>query len=169
MCDMAHSYMWHDLFICVTRLMYTCDMTRSYVHMCLCVMTHSWVRYSTIHMCDSTYTHTTPSHKEHMPWARRPHNKGLRLISEVMRQSSSSENTVTPYGLYTDSFMCCSVCIVCCSVCIVCCSVCVVCCSVCIVCCSVCIVCCSVCILTHSCNDQYKILQHTIQTLQHTI
>jgi len=50
MCDMTHSYVWHDSFICVTWLIHMCDMTHSYVwhdvFMCvpwlanLCAMTH---------------------------------------------------------------------------------------------------------------------------------
>jgi len=31
MCYMTHSYVWHDLFICVTWLIHICDMTHSYV------------------------------------------------------------------------------------------------------------------------------------------
>jgi len=30
-CDMTHSYVWHDSFICVTGLIHMCDMTHSYV------------------------------------------------------------------------------------------------------------------------------------------
>ena len=29
--DTSHLYVWHDSFVCVTRLIYTCDMTYSYV------------------------------------------------------------------------------------------------------------------------------------------
>ena len=32
-CDMTHSYVWHDSFICVTWLIHVCDVTHSY-HMC---------------------------------------------------------------------------------------------------------------------------------------
>ena len=32
MCDMTHSYVWHDSFICVTRLIHTCDMAP--LHIC---------------------------------------------------------------------------------------------------------------------------------------
>ena len=31
MCDMTHSYVWHDSIICVTWLIHMCDMTHSYV------------------------------------------------------------------------------------------------------------------------------------------
>ena len=31
MCDMTHSYVWHDAFICVTWLIHMCDMTHSYL------------------------------------------------------------------------------------------------------------------------------------------
>ena len=49
MCDMAHSYVWHDPFICVTWPIHMCDMTHSYVwhDPFICV---TWP----IHMCDTT-------------------------------------------------------------------------------------------------------------------
>ena len=49
LCDMAHSYVWHDSFICVTWLIHKCDMTHSYVWRVsfICV---TWL----IHMCDMT-------------------------------------------------------------------------------------------------------------------
>jgi len=72
-CDMTHSCVWHDSFICVTRLIYVCDMTHSYlwhdsfvnvtwlIHMC--DMAHSCVRHGSficatwlIHMCDMTHS-----------------------------------------------------------------------------------------------------------------
>jgi len=31
MCDMTHSYVWHDSFICVTCLIHMCDMPHSHV------------------------------------------------------------------------------------------------------------------------------------------
>jgi len=34
MCDMTHSYVWHDSFICVTWLIHVCDMTHIY-HPCI--------------------------------------------------------------------------------------------------------------------------------------
>ena len=59
MCDMTHSYVWHDSFICVTRLIHICDMTHSYMwhdtggkkrehqhvsmHVCVYVRTHMHV------------------------------------------------------------------------------------------------------------------------------
>jgi len=46
-CDMTHSYVWHDSFVCVAWLFHTCDVTHWY--MCrdslICV---PWL----IHMCD---------------------------------------------------------------------------------------------------------------------
>ena len=74
MCDMTHSYVWHDSFMCATWLIHTCDMTHSYVwhdsftcvtwliHMC--DMTHSYVWHDSfvrvtclIHMCDMIHSH----------------------------------------------------------------------------------------------------------------
>ena len=57
-CEMTHScvwhdlfILWHDLFICVTWLIYMCDMTHSYVwhDSFMCV---TWL----IHMCDMTHS-----------------------------------------------------------------------------------------------------------------
>jgi len=52
MCDMTHTYVWHDLYICVTWLIHKCDMTHSYVwhDSYICV---TWL----IHMCDMTHTY----------------------------------------------------------------------------------------------------------------
>jgi len=79
MCDMPHSYVWHDSFTCVTWLIHMCDMTQSYVWhaslICDCDMTHSkyWLHAvlfamqlhvwhasvicvpCLIHMCDVTW------------------------------------------------------------------------------------------------------------------
>jgi len=52
MCDMTHSYVWHDPFICVTWLIHMCDMTHSHVW-------HDpfiWVTWL-IHMCDMTHSY----------------------------------------------------------------------------------------------------------------
>jgi len=32
-CDMTHSYVWHDSFICVTWLIHLCDVTHSYARL----------------------------------------------------------------------------------------------------------------------------------------
>jgi len=52
MCDMTHSYVWHDSFICVTWLIHMCDKTHSYVwhDSFICV---TWL----IHMCDMTHSY----------------------------------------------------------------------------------------------------------------
>ena len=52
MCDMAHSYVWHDTFICVTWHIHMCDMTHSYVwhDTFICV---TWL----IHTCDMTHSY----------------------------------------------------------------------------------------------------------------
>jgi len=75
-CDMTHSYMWHDKFICVTWLLHMCDMTHSLMchdsficetslirdsFMCLthmCAMTHSYVRHDSF-ICVTPLIHTT--------------------------------------------------------------------------------------------------------------
>ena len=49
-CDMTHSYVWHDSFICVTWLIHIWDMTYSYV------WHDSFIRVTwLIHMCDMTH------------------------------------------------------------------------------------------------------------------
>jgi len=47
---MSHSYVWHDSLLCVTWLIYMCDMTHWYVwhDTCICVTWH-------MHMCDMTH------------------------------------------------------------------------------------------------------------------
>ena len=61
MCDMTHSYVWHDSFVCVTWHIRMCDMTHSYVwHDSLTCVT--WL----IHMCDTHMTHTWHTHDTHM-------------------------------------------------------------------------------------------------------
>jgi len=59
MCDMTHSYVWHDPFICVTWLIHMCDMTHSYVwHDSFICVTCSfiWVTWL-IHMCDMIHVY----------------------------------------------------------------------------------------------------------------
>ena len=55
MCDMTHSYAWHDSFVCVTWLVHMCNMTHSYVtvvlqghmnekcHIWMSHVTYEWV------------------------------------------------------------------------------------------------------------------------------
>ena len=60
MCDITHSYVQYDSFICVTWLIHMCDMTHSYV----CAMPCSSTRHDSfmcvtwlIHMCDMTHSY----------------------------------------------------------------------------------------------------------------
>ena len=76
LCDMTHSPVWHDSFVCVTWLIPLNDMTHSFVwhesFICvtwlvhLCDMTHSFLLHDSficvtwfIHMCDMTYSGRT--------------------------------------------------------------------------------------------------------------
>ena len=73
MCDMTHSYVRHDSFICVTWLIHVCDMTHSYVwhdssfEMCVTWLNCWYVWYNLcvdtcdIRMCDMT-THSYVGH-----------------------------------------------------------------------------------------------------------
>jgi len=68
-CDITHSYVWHDSFICVTWLIHMCDVTHAYVghesfiyvtelgliHMW--DMTHSYVRHDSF-ICETWLIHT---------------------------------------------------------------------------------------------------------------
>ena len=73
-CDMTHSYVWRDSFICVTWLLHMCDMTPSHVwhdsfirviwlfHMCdmtpLYARSNSFIRVTwLIHTSDITHTY----------------------------------------------------------------------------------------------------------------
>jgi len=55
-CDMTHSCVWHDSFVCVTWLILVCDMTHSCVQhdafvcviILVCDMTHSCVRHDSL-------------------------------------------------------------------------------------------------------------------------
>jgi len=53
-CDMTHSYVRHDSFICATWLIHMCDMTHSYLweECSICVTWH-------VNMCNRTYTCVT--------------------------------------------------------------------------------------------------------------
>jgi len=87
MCDMTHSYVCHDSFVCVPWLIHKCDMTRldscdNKSHICLShmngschtyewVMSHIWMSHVT-HMYESRHTyvwvtsHIWMSHVTHM-------------------------------------------------------------------------------------------------------
>jgi len=67
-CDVTHSYVWHDSFLCVTRLIVMWDMPHSYVWhgslscmtrlIVMCDMTYQWCvtcLLAMCHMCDMTH------------------------------------------------------------------------------------------------------------------
>ena len=102
MCDMTHSYVWHDSFICVTWLFHMCDMTCSYVwHDSLIGMT--WL----ILMCDMTdrydgivmvsishVSHTWMSHVTHISKSHVTHmNVSCHTCEWVMSHRSTSHVT----------------------------------------------------------------------------
>jgi len=71
MCDITHSYVWHDAFICLTWHIRICDMTHLYMwhgafifatwlnHMC--DMTHSYMWYIHVRVCIYIHVHTFTS------------------------------------------------------------------------------------------------------------
>ena len=63
MCDMTHSNVWHDSFICVTWLIYMCDMTHSYVR-------HDSFVYAPwlIHICAMTHSYMRHDSFICAPW-----------------------------------------------------------------------------------------------------
>jgi len=58
-CDMTHTYVWHDSFICVPWLIHMCAMTHSWVSFCaplICMWHDSYICVPwLIHMCDMTH------------------------------------------------------------------------------------------------------------------
>jgi len=66
-CDMTHSYMWHDTFVYVAWLIHVCDMTHLYVwhtsftrvtwRIHMCDMTHSYVWHDSF-ICVTRLSHT---------------------------------------------------------------------------------------------------------------
>jgi len=68
MCDMTHSNVWHDSFICVTRPIHMCDMTHTYTwHAAFICVT------CLVNMCDMPHSyacHTYERNVSHI-WKRR--------------------------------------------------------------------------------------------------
>ena len=74
-CDMTHSYVWHDSFICVTWLIHLCDMTHSYVwhgsFICVAWLIHTCdesppVRHESCHTYQRVMSHVSKSHVTHI-------------------------------------------------------------------------------------------------------
>ena len=83
MCDMLHSYVWHDPSIWVTWLIHMCDMTHSCAwhdsFMCDMTLSHVWHDPSIcvtwlIHMCDTPCLHVW--HNRFLCVTRRTDNPG---------------------------------------------------------------------------------------------
>jgi len=88
MCDMTHSYVWHDAFVCVTWRIRMCDMThsdvscRSYVGRaprdqnefacCRCIKLHllqqGLIRLLPLHMCNMTHAYVWHDSFECVTW-----------------------------------------------------------------------------------------------------
>ena len=77
-CDMTHSYVWHDSFINVTWLIHKCDMTHSYVWQDSSIYPQSPCASSTsgvprcvtwlIHMCDMTHLYVWHDSSINVTW-----------------------------------------------------------------------------------------------------
>ena len=75
MCDMTHSYVWHDSFICVTWLIHMCDMTHSGVwpDSFICV---AWVVDFVTHSCVVTHCYVEfVTHSSYVTWLEWNHQK----------------------------------------------------------------------------------------------
>jgi len=67
MCDMTHSYMWHDSFICVAWLIHICDMTHSFEwHDSFICMTFVVFVYIFVHIYVWVMSHLLTIHVTHM-------------------------------------------------------------------------------------------------------
>ena len=69
MCDMTHSHVWRDSFVCVTWLIHMCDMTHPDLchDLFMCDMPHSCVTWL-IHMCDMTHSHVWHDSSIRLAW-----------------------------------------------------------------------------------------------------
>jgi len=94
MCDMTHSYVWHDSFTCVTWLIHTRDPTHSHVwhDSCICVtwiihmydMTHSYVWHDSF-TCVTWLIHTRdPTHSRPHRATRKGNNISSKRRSTMM-------------------------------------------------------------------------------------
>jgi len=104
MCDMTHSYVWHDLFTCVTWLIHMCDMTQSYVwHDSIhsCHMTHcihvTWLilKYVTkIELCRLSFETWLHLCHTHCTWHNSIHPRHV-----THAEACDQNRTVTPFFL----------------------------------------------------------------------
>jgi len=96
-CDVTHSYVWQDSFICVTWRIHMCDFTPSHVwHDSLCDFTHSHVLHDSfrcatwrMYLCDTTHSYVWNDWFIYVTWLthmcdimhfiRRPHHRTLDL------------------------------------------------------------------------------------------
>jgi len=82
MCDMTHLHVWHDPFVCVTRLIHMCDMSHSYARHdpFICA---TWL----IHMCDMTGLYVRQNSFARVPWLIHPtlhHSRRTHTYKRVM-------------------------------------------------------------------------------------
>jgi len=80
MCDVTHSYVWHDSFICVTWLIRMCDATHSYI-------------------CDTTHVTQTSCHTHERVTShiKRSHGTGLNNHVTHMNESCHTYEWVMTY------------------------------------------------------------------------
>jgi len=82
MCDTTHSYVWHDSFICVKWRNHMCDTTQSYQHVC----THT-VRHGNRHLVSSNPVMTRRIHTYDMTHSYVWHDA---IISTCMHTHSAT-------------------------------------------------------------------------------
>jgi len=81
MCDMTHSYVWHNSFICATGHIHMCDMTHSYAwrdlfvcvtwwRMCVCDVMYSYVWHDAFMCMHDSFIYATRVvlHVRTHPW-----------------------------------------------------------------------------------------------------
>ena len=70
-CDMTHSCMWHDSFLCVTWPIHTRDMTKALEAGAYSRWTGSWL----IHMCDMTHSYVRSDSFIRVTWLTEEFNR----------------------------------------------------------------------------------------------
>ena len=99
-CDMPHSHVWHDSFMCVTRLFHMCDMTHSYVWRDSCISV-TWL----VPLCAMTVSYVWCDSFRRVTWLihtcdvthsyvwRENKNEGCHTYELIMSRRNESYHT----------------------------------------------------------------------------